>query len=50
MISNNWIDEDTLAFLTSADIYYILLLPSLFFVFIIFRIFIELGFEFFINN
>lgn len=50
MISNDWIDEDTLTLLTSADIYYLLLLSSLFFVFIIFRVFIELGFEFFVNN
>lgn len=50
MISDDWIDEDTLFLLKSADLYYILLLPSLFIIFIIFRIFIELGFEFFINN
>lgn len=50
MIPNDWIDEPTLDLLKSANIYYLILLPSLIPALILFCFFIELGFEFFINN
>lgn len=50
MLLDEWVDEQTLELLNSADNYYLLLCPSVIFMVIFLRVFIEIGFEFFVNN
>lgn len=49
-LNNFWLDEQALAVFGTPSTYYMLLIPSICFAFIFARFFMNLGFDFFVNN
>ena len=53
MVNENylfWLDEQALSIFGNPFVYYFFLIPSIIFTFIFARFFMNLGFEFFVNN